>query len=201
MPARGWLQRVRHNTYTVCYVRLVADHHLLVVPHSPRPAHLIRTVILHNCYGPGIMKTSRSGAGGAFPSYDDFSEDDKRSNGINSIIAKYFAPTGLLALLILRSIVAPAPAGDAAIVGGGEHIHVGSFGYHRWLYLCLVSNRTHLSDCTDVVAQLLSRVKRTSCDNMDLSCQHNTDHMLYLEAAGAPSCAMFRMLFVSRCLK
>ena len=48
MPARGWLQRVRHNTYTVCYVRLVADHHLLVVPHSPRPAHLIRTVILHN---------------------------------------------------------------------------------------------------------------------------------------------------------
>eukprot|EP01047_Picozoa_sp_COSAG01_P088310 COSAG01_NODE_20720_length_938_cov_2.288439_1_plen_218_part_01 len=30
------------------YVRLVADHHLLVVPHSPRPAHLIRTVILHN---------------------------------------------------------------------------------------------------------------------------------------------------------
>ena len=79
-----------------------------------------------------------------------------------------------------------------------EHIHVGSFGYHRWLYLCLVSNRTHLSDCTDVVAQLLSRGKRTSCDNMDLSCQHNTDHMLYLEAAGAPSCAMFRMLFVSR---
>ena len=69
MPARGWLQRVRHNTYTVCYVRLVADHHLLVVPHSPRPAHLIRTVILHNCCGPGIMKTSRSGAGGAFPSY------------------------------------------------------------------------------------------------------------------------------------
>ena len=50
MPARGWLQRVRHNTYTVCYVRLVADHHLLVVPHSPRPAHLIRTVILHNCH-------------------------------------------------------------------------------------------------------------------------------------------------------
>ena len=49
MPAYGWLQRVRHNTYTVCYVRLVADHHLLVVPHSPRPAHLIRTVILHNC--------------------------------------------------------------------------------------------------------------------------------------------------------
>ena len=38
MPAYGWLQRVRHNTYTVCYVRLVADHHLLVVPHSPRPA-------------------------------------------------------------------------------------------------------------------------------------------------------------------
>ena len=51
MPARGCLQRVRHNTYTVCYVRLVADHHLLVVPHSPRPAHLIRTVILHNLYG------------------------------------------------------------------------------------------------------------------------------------------------------
>eukprot|EP01047_Picozoa_sp_COSAG01_P145358 COSAG01_NODE_77588_length_161_cov_62.838710_1_plen_23_part_10 len=23
MPAYGWLQRVRHNTYTVCYVRLV----------------------------------------------------------------------------------------------------------------------------------------------------------------------------------
>ena len=114
MPACGWLQRVRHNTFTVCYVGLVADHHLLVVPHSPRPAHLIRTVILHNCCGPGIMKTSRSGAGGAFPSYDDFSEDDKRSNGINSIIAKYFAPTGLLALLILRSVVAPAPAGDAA---------------------------------------------------------------------------------------
>ena len=60
------------------------------------------------------MKTSRSGAGGAFPSYDDFSEDDKRSNGINSIIAKYFAPTGLLALLILRSVVAPAPAGGSA---------------------------------------------------------------------------------------
>jgi hypothetical protein len=60
------------------------------------------------------MKTSRSGAGGAFPSYDDFSEDDKRSNGINSIIAKYFAPTGLLALLILRSVVAPATPGGAA---------------------------------------------------------------------------------------
>eukprot|EP01047_Picozoa_sp_COSAG01_P042024 COSAG01_NODE_3646_length_5830_cov_7.276217_5_plen_154_part_00 len=25
MPAYGWLQRVRYNTYTVCYVRLVAD--------------------------------------------------------------------------------------------------------------------------------------------------------------------------------
>ena len=24
MPACGWLQRVRHNTYTVCYVRLGA---------------------------------------------------------------------------------------------------------------------------------------------------------------------------------
>jgi hypothetical protein len=60
------------------------------------------------------MKTSRSGAGGAFPSYDDFSEDDKRSNGINSVIAKYFAPTGLLALLILRSVVAPATPGGAA---------------------------------------------------------------------------------------
>ena len=60
------------------------------------------------------MKTSRSGAERAFPSYDDFSEDDKRSNVINSIIAKYFAPKGILALLILRSVVAPAPAGDAA---------------------------------------------------------------------------------------
>ena len=47
-PARGWLQRVRHNTYIVCYVRLVADHHLLVVHHTPRPAYLSRTVILHN---------------------------------------------------------------------------------------------------------------------------------------------------------
>ena len=117
--AFGWLQRVRHNTYTVCYVRLVADHHLLVVYHPPRPANLSRTVILHNCCGPGIMKTSRSGAGGAFPSYDDFSEDDKRSNGINSIIAKYFAPTGLLALLILRSVVAPAPAGGSAASHSG----------------------------------------------------------------------------------
>ena len=66
------------------------------------------------------MKTSRSGAGGAFPSYDDFSEDDKRSNGINSIIAKYFAPTGLLALLILRSVVAPAPAGGSASSHSGS---------------------------------------------------------------------------------
>jgi hypothetical protein len=48
MPAYGWLQRVRHNTYTVCYRVLVADHHLLVDHPSPRPAHLIRTVILHN---------------------------------------------------------------------------------------------------------------------------------------------------------
>ena len=48
-PARGWLQRVRHNTYIVCYVRLVADHHLLIVYHPPRPANLSRTVILHNC--------------------------------------------------------------------------------------------------------------------------------------------------------
>ena len=46
-PARGWLQRVRHNTYIVCYVRLVADHHLLVVYHPPRPASLSRTVIHH----------------------------------------------------------------------------------------------------------------------------------------------------------
>jgi hypothetical protein len=49
MPACGWLQRVRHNTYTVCYRVLVADHHLLVDHPSPLPAHLIRTVILHNC--------------------------------------------------------------------------------------------------------------------------------------------------------
>jgi hypothetical protein len=48
MPAYGWLQRVRHNTYTVCYRVLVADHHLLVDHPPPRPAHLIRTVILHN---------------------------------------------------------------------------------------------------------------------------------------------------------
>ena len=48
MPACGWLQRVRHNIYIVCYVRLVADHHLLGVYHSPRPANLSRTVILHN---------------------------------------------------------------------------------------------------------------------------------------------------------
>jgi hypothetical protein len=48
MPAYGWLQRVRHNTYTVCYRGLVADHHLLVDHPSPRSAHLIRTVILHN---------------------------------------------------------------------------------------------------------------------------------------------------------
>jgi hypothetical protein len=46
MPAYGWLQRVRHNTYTVCYRVLVADHHLLV--DHPSPHHLIRTVILHN---------------------------------------------------------------------------------------------------------------------------------------------------------
>jgi hypothetical protein len=32
----------------VCYRVLVADHHLLVDHPSPRPAHLIRTVILHN---------------------------------------------------------------------------------------------------------------------------------------------------------
>jgi hypothetical protein len=42
--AYGWLQRVRHNTYTVRYRGLVADHHLLVDHPSPRPAHLIRTV-------------------------------------------------------------------------------------------------------------------------------------------------------------
>jgi hypothetical protein len=30
---------------------LVADHHLLVDHPSPRPAHLIRTVILHNFRG------------------------------------------------------------------------------------------------------------------------------------------------------
>jgi hypothetical protein len=114
MPACGWLQRVRHNTYTVCYRVLVADHHLLVDHPSLRVAHLIRTVILHNCCGPGNMKTSRSSAGGAFPSYDDFSEDDKRSNGINSVIAKYFAPTGPLALLILQSVVAPTTPGGVA---------------------------------------------------------------------------------------
>jgi hypothetical protein len=48
MPACGWLQRVRHNTYTMCYRVLVADHHLLVDHPSPQLAHLIWTVILHN---------------------------------------------------------------------------------------------------------------------------------------------------------
>ena len=33
---------------------------LLVVPHSPRPAHLIRTVILHNCMG-GRVAPARHG--------------------------------------------------------------------------------------------------------------------------------------------
>eukprot|EP01047_Picozoa_sp_COSAG01_P034972 COSAG01_NODE_2654_length_7306_cov_60.980991_3_plen_58_part_00 len=56
MPAYGWLQRVRHNTYTVCYRVLVADHHLLVDHPSPRPAHLIRTVILHNYFGGGSCR-------------------------------------------------------------------------------------------------------------------------------------------------
>ena len=64
MPACGWLQRVRHNTYIVCYVRLVADHHLLVVYHSPRPANLSRTVILHNCQDIARGRTySRLGRG------------------------------------------------------------------------------------------------------------------------------------------
>ena len=87
------------------------------------------------------------------------------------------------------------------LIGGDEHIHFGSFRSPPVVIPMSGIVRTHLSGCIDVVAQLFSRVKKTSCDNMDLSCQHNTDHMLYLEAAGAPSCAMFRMLFVSRCLK
>jgi hypothetical protein len=48
MPAYGWLQRVHHNTYIVCYRVLVADHHLLVDHPSPSwlTCHLIQTVIL-----------------------------------------------------------------------------------------------------------------------------------------------------------
>ena len=49
----------------------------------------------------------------AFPSYDEMSEEDKKSKGINQLIAKYFAPTGILALLILKSIVSPAIDEDA----------------------------------------------------------------------------------------
>jgi hypothetical protein len=67
MPAYGWLQRVHHNTYTVCYRVLVADHHLLVDHPSPRPAHLIRTVILHNSvrtlYGPMADRTTEDRSG------------------------------------------------------------------------------------------------------------------------------------------
>ena len=65
-PARGWLQRVRHNTYIVCYVRLVADHHLLVVYHPPRPANLRRTVILHNCKWLACSRVDEEWAGGRF---------------------------------------------------------------------------------------------------------------------------------------
>ena len=38
-----------NNTYTVYYVGLVVDHIVLVDHHSPRPAHLRRTLILHSC--------------------------------------------------------------------------------------------------------------------------------------------------------
>jgi hypothetical protein len=55
---RGWLQRVRHNTYTMCYRVLVADHHLLVDHPSPRLAHLIQTVILHNSIWAGTSGVS-----------------------------------------------------------------------------------------------------------------------------------------------
>ena len=54
------------------------------------------------------MKPAGRGAMSAFPSYDEMSEEDKKSKGINQLIAKYFAPTGILALLILKSIVSPA---------------------------------------------------------------------------------------------
>ena len=50
------------------------------------------------------MKPAERGAMSAFPSYDEMSEEDKKSKGINQLIAKYFAPTGILALLILKSI-------------------------------------------------------------------------------------------------
>ena len=70
-PASGWLQRVRHNTYTVCYVRLVVVHHFLALNHFPRAVHSNRPAILHNCYGPSRMSSARKGATSAFPSYDD----------------------------------------------------------------------------------------------------------------------------------
>ena len=59
------------------------------------------------------MSSARKGATSAFPSYDDLSEDDKKSKGINQLITKYFAPTGILALLILKSIVSTTTDSDA----------------------------------------------------------------------------------------
>ena len=71
------------------------------------------------------------------------------------------------------------------LIGGDEHIHFGSFRSPPVVIPMSGIVRTHLFDCIDVVAQLFSRVKKTSCDSMDLSCQHNTYHMLYLDAAGS----------------
>ena len=112
-PASGWLQRVHHNNNTTVYWCLVAIHHLLALTPFPRAVQSNRTAILHNCCGPGSMSSTRRGATSAFPSYDDLSEDDKKSKGINQLIAKYFAPTGILALLIFKSICSATSAGDA----------------------------------------------------------------------------------------
>ena len=55
------------------------------------------------------------------------------------------------------------------LIGGDEHIHFGSFRSPPVVVPMSGTVRTHLSGCIDVVAQLFSRVKKTSCDNMDLS--------------------------------
>lgn len=54
------------------------------------------------------------------------------------------------------------------LIGGDEHIHFGSFRSPPVVIPMSGIVRTHLFDCIDVVAQLFSRVKKTSCDNMDL---------------------------------
>ena len=59
---------MRHNTYTLCYVGLVADHHLLLVNHTPRLAYLIQTAILHNFpRGDGRVGGALSGGRGLYP--------------------------------------------------------------------------------------------------------------------------------------